>query len=127
MASRQDIPRIVSALLGRRPVRWAPMESCLADFDGWANTLEVFNADPGEQRRLLAGLRARREELDQLAGGRIVFVFHTCRESARLYGDFMTSFQLEPRLLEAPPNLVKLPCLDVPVQEGAVGSDRRAA
>jgi hypothetical protein len=81
---RNTIPARVSELLDRRPVRWGEMAG---DFDGREHTLEVFDADAGEQRGLLRRLRHVRAELDEAAGGRLVIVFHTRAESRRLYAD----------------------------------------
>jgi hypothetical protein len=70
-----------------RPFRWSSPQP--GDYDGRDRTLEVFNADAGEQRELLRRLRSARVELEQTASGPIVIVFHTRKESARLYADFV--------------------------------------
>jgi hypothetical protein len=77
----------VRALLDGRPVRWAPSRS--GDYDGRERTLEVFNADAHEHLELIRRLRPIRAELAATAGGPVVFVFHTRKESARLYADFV--------------------------------------
>lgn len=78
--------RQLGALLDGRPVRAVPQPG---DYDGRERTIEVFDADAKEQRRLLRRLRAVRAELDATTGGPVVFVFHTRKESARLYSGFI--------------------------------------
>lgn len=92
---REDVPYVVSSLMGYRPARWAPTERLVGDYDGRERTLEVFNAGPKEHLGLLAALRPMRARLKEAAGGSIVFIFHTPEESARLYADFIREF---PRL-----------------------------
>jgi hypothetical protein len=133
---REDIPKQVSALLGGRPVRWVPRDRLLVDFDGSMRTLEVFNADPGEQRELLRALRPHRPALEAAAGGPIVVIFHTVAESRRLYSGFLaeaTRSDIEPRIIdraELPSQRVRelsLPLLDRDVAEGDVAPLRRVA
>lgn len=78
----------VSESLDGRPVRWA--RNVVGDYDGRDRTLEVFNADPREQRELLRRLRPLRTELETAVGGPVIVIFHTREESARLYSDFVT-------------------------------------
>lgn len=82
----------VSALLDGRPVRWAVTQ--FGDYDGRERTLEVFNADAKEQLDLLRRLRPWRVELEATAGGPVVLVFHTRKESARLYSDFVENWEV---------------------------------
>jgi hypothetical protein len=63
----------------------------MGDYDGRDRTLEVFNADSGEQRDLLRRLRPIRSELEPIVGGSVIVIFHTRSESARLYGEFIAS------------------------------------
>ncbi|HEY0478297.1 MAG TPA: hypothetical protein VGD37_12320 [Kofleriaceae bacterium] len=77
----------VRAIIDGRPVRWSSPQP--GDYDGRDRTLEVFNADAGEQRDLIRRLRAVRTELENAAGGPVVIVFHTRKESARLYADYI--------------------------------------
>ena len=98
---REDVPYLVSRLMGGRPARWAPVERTLGDYDGRERTLEVFNAAPKDQLGLLAALRSERANLKGAAGGAIVFIFHTEEESARLYAEFVGGFPLPPN----PPSL----------------------
>lgn len=87
---RADVPRIVSELLGNRPTRWSAPG--IADYDGRERTLEVFEAEPAEQRELLRALRPRRADLAAAAGGPLVFVFHTSAESRRLHAAHLESW-----------------------------------
>lgn len=87
---REDIPRFISRLLDNRPVRWMPPECAIGDFDGRARALEVFNADPGEQRALLRRLRHDRPAIEHAAGGPVLVIFHTSSETRRLYPDVLT-------------------------------------
>ena len=78
--------RLVAAFDGR-PVRWAAAQ--LGDYDGRDRTLEVFNADPSEQRDLVRRLRPLRAALERDAGGPVVLVFHTRAQSAGHYAAFV--------------------------------------
>ena len=114
MKAREDfVPRLV-LLFDGRPVRWAGPPQTLGDYDGNDRTLEVFNADASEQLELLRKLRPMRAELESVAGGSVIVIFHTRKESARLYsevlqahvasrhlGDEAVHPPLEERLLEA--------------------------
>jgi len=88
--ARDEFMRRISDLLDGRPVRWAG--DVVGDYDGRDRTLEVFNADPAEQGELFRRLRPVREEMEALAGGPVIVIFHTRTESARLYSDFVEQF-----------------------------------
>ena len=77
-----------SETLDGRPVRWA--KNVIGDYDGRDRTLEVFNADPREQRELLRRFRPLRKEMETALGGAVIVILHTREESARLYSDFVT-------------------------------------
>ena len=85
--ARDALARRISDLLRGRPVRWA--RNAVGDYDGRDRTLEVFNADAGEQRELFRALRPIRQEMEAVAGGPVIVIFHTRAESARLYSDFV--------------------------------------
>lgn len=65
--------------------------------------LDIFNTDAEEQLAALQTLRPHQERLTTLAGGHIVYIFHTKTESARLYADYINKH---------------LPMVDVDVQIG---------
>lgn len=90
MKARDQILQRVAALLGERPVRWAEPRQFIGDYDGRERTLEIFNADALEQRELLRRMRPIRDELEAVAGGPVVVVFHTRAESARLHASFVS-------------------------------------
>lgn len=71
-----DIPETVSGILGR-PARWLSPDSYAAGFDGSERALEVFDVEADEQLGLLQLLRPHRKELEAIAGGPLVFIFHT--------------------------------------------------
>ena len=134
--NRDDIAKQVSILLGDRPVRWLPRERVLVDFDGSSRALEVFNADPSEQRALLRALRPHRPALETAAGGPIVVIFHTTSESRRLYGEFLAQSahsNIEPRIIdwvEVPSQRARVlspPLRDRNVAEGEVAPQRWVA
>lgn len=87
MQTRDEIARRISDLLQGRPVRWA--QDVVGDYDGRDRTLEVFNADAAEQRALFRSLRPIRKEMEAVAGGPVIVIFHTRAESARLHSDFV--------------------------------------
>jgi hypothetical protein len=84
---REELLRRISDLLGGRPVCWA--RNVIGDYDGRQRTLEVFNADPVEQRDLFRQLRAVRKDMEAQADGPVIVIFHTRVESNRLYADFV--------------------------------------
>lgn len=83
-----DIPGRVSELLGGRVARWTPLSRQTGDYDGRERTIEVFDAQASEQRALLRQLRPARPEIECLLGGPLIVVFHTPRETERLYPEF---------------------------------------
>jgi hypothetical protein len=128
MLRRQDIPQLVSRLLDDRPVRWMPPERAIGDFDGRTRALEVFNADPGEQRALLRRLRHDRPAIEQAAGGPVLVIFHTSSETHRLYSDVMAASdpaRVEPRFLQLDATYTRW--LDNDMHEGQIGPQRRTA
>ena len=111
--TRDEVPGRVSRLLDGRPVRWAPSSSLFGDYDGRERTLDVFDAEPRDQRRLRGDIdRALREELQTAAGGPVIVIFHSIKQSAARYGEFVRSF---PRAL--PDSAPILPLSDNVVDE----------
>ncbi|MCB9587927.1 MAG: hypothetical protein H6718_21155 [Polyangiaceae bacterium] len=88
MTTREEWAERIQAFTGR-PVRWAPADQLWGDYDGRNNTIEIFNVDGPEQRELYHRLRSLREDLESKLGALIV-IFHTRKESQRLYSDFIT-------------------------------------
>lgn len=74
-------------VFGGRPVRWA--ENPIGDYDGRERTLEVFNADASDQLQLLHQFRALRSDVEAAAGGPVIVLFHTTKETVRLYADVL--------------------------------------
>jgi hypothetical protein len=85
MLTRDEIPDRISELLDGRPTRWTPAERLLGDYDGRERTLDVFDAHAVEQRSLLRQLRPLRGAIEQVIGGPLIVLFHTPRETRRLY------------------------------------------
>jgi hypothetical protein len=71
----------VSELVEGRPVRWLPEDRRVGDYDGCDRTLQVFCADPKDQRRLLDKIDEHRDVLEKAAGGPMVLVFHSVEQS----------------------------------------------
>jgi len=132
----------ISDALSGRPVRWA--QNVVGDYDGRDRTLEVFNADPHEQRELLRRLRPIRKEIADAAGGPVIVIFHTPHESARLYSDFVARALAERVIPDvdaanlavraAAMELARVPWIDVPLRTrdhvqgtGSTELPRRAA
>jgi len=82
----EDVPIVVAQLLGR-PARWAPEQTLLGDFDGKERTLQVFNAELVDQLRLLEQLEHYRDWLERIAGGPIVVMFLSTRQSLRRWSE----------------------------------------
>ncbi len=97
--TRTEVPYVVSKLMGDRPARWAPAALRLGDYEGRERTLEVFNAEPKDHLALRKALRPVRSAIQEAAGGPVVFIFHTERESAKRYGQFVQEF---PRMIAGP-------------------------
>lgn len=93
----EDVPQAVSKRMGGRPVRWAPAEQLIGDYDGRERTLEVFLADAKEQLGLRAAIEDIWTDLRQAAGGPIVLIFHTTKESQRLHAAFLREFASLPK------------------------------
>jgi hypothetical protein len=92
LLSRDDLLLRVRALLDGRPVRWVAPLTVVGnpDIREREPTLEIFNADPSEQRALYHRLRRIRSEIEAEVGGSFVVVFHTRAESARSDGAMPT-------------------------------------
>jgi hypothetical protein len=103
MMKREHVPVVVSGLIGGRPARWAPAERMVGDFDGRDRTLEVFNANVADQRASLEAIDRDRARLEEAAGGPLVIIFHSVRQSEARYGEFLAAFERSfPRVIEAP-------------------------
>jgi hypothetical protein len=83
--TRETIPSLVSEVFGGRPTRWTSRDRLVGDFDGRERTLDIFDASAGEQLALLRRLRPLRQEIEELIGGPLLVIFHTPKETARLY------------------------------------------
>jgi hypothetical protein len=114
---RERVPYVISRLIDGRPVRWAPANRSVGDYDGRERTLQVFNADPKDQRRLLDVIDSNRAPLEEAVGGPLIVIFHSVRQSAERYADFVKSF---PRpistLTRRPPAPEK--CVDMANENG---------
>lgn len=89
--TQDEVVRRIAALVGGRAVRWLPRDRAVGDYDGRERTVEVFDADAREQRALLRRLGDARAEIERSVGGPLIVIFHTPRETARLYPEM--SFQ----------------------------------
>lgn len=118
------VPLIVAQLL-RRPVRWAPEQALLGEFDGKERTLQVFNTELNEQLRLLEQLEPHRDWLERLAGGPIVVIFFSARQSLR-HADFVSSFEFEPPIHRVHKHIV-VPAANCVDTDSDSGPHRRVA
>lgn len=123
--SSEDIPAIF-AQLWRRPARWALDESLLGGFEGSARTLQVFNVELDEQFQLLEQLERYRPWLERVAGGPILVMFFTTKQSLR-HAKFVSSFKLELPIRRAQER-VSVPVAGDCIDTGAgAGPHRRVA
>jgi hypothetical protein len=99
--NRKHVPLVVSRIVGMRPVRWAPSRRLVGDYDGRERTLEVFNADPKDQAHLFDEIDRQRAPLEEAAGGPLVIIFHSVKQSKERYADFVDSFGF-PKVVAAP-------------------------
>ena len=89
MDNRQAVLALLSEILFGRPVRWGKaVEDC-------EHVIEIFNAEASEQRDLIRAMRPIRKEIESLAGGPVVTIFHTRAETIRLYADMLHGRALE--------------------------------
>jgi hypothetical protein len=84
---RADLPAFVSTLVGGRFVRWLPTHRHLGDYPGRLNTLQIFHADPSDQARLIEAVDAERARLEVAAGGPLVLLFHSVKQTRERYPD----------------------------------------
>lgn len=84
MTRAEWLPRLRD-IFGGRPTRWT--ENPVGDYNGRERTLEVFNAEASDQLKLLRQFRAVRSDVETTTGGPVIVLFHTTKETARLYAD----------------------------------------
>ncbi|HET7501119.1 MAG TPA: hypothetical protein VFK02_08955 [Kofleriaceae bacterium] len=92
----QWLPRLRRAFDGR-PVAWAGGR-VIGDYDGRERTLDVFDADARDQLDLLTRFRALRSEIEAALGGPIIVLFHTTKETTRLFPNVGGLHHLEERV-----------------------------
>jgi hypothetical protein len=73
-------------------------------FDGHERTLQVFYAEVEDRPRLQRALRPLREELDQDAGGPIVFMFFTKFQTERWHMDEVRAWFHRPLPADSAPS-----------------------
>lgn len=115
----EDVPVVVAQLL-RRPARWAPEQALLGDFDGRERTLQIFNTELLEQLPILEQLEQHRSWLERMAGGPIVVMFFSIRQSLR-HEDFVNSFTRHPpiyRVREGVMAPAAADCVDIDSDSG---------
>jgi hypothetical protein len=86
---KRRVPYLISKMIEWRPVRWATTSG---DYDGRDRTIEVFNADAPDQRRLLAQIRKGSRHLEEAFGGPLVVIFHSGKQTAERYSNFAKAF-----------------------------------
>jgi hypothetical protein len=102
MTARDEwLPRLREVFEGR-PVAWAGSRA-VGDYDGRERTLDVFNADARDQLDLLTRFRDLRPEIEAALGGPIIVLFHTTRETTRLYPERQMEALVDRPLRVAPP------------------------
>lgn len=84
--TREEIPLAVSRLVGGRPVLWAHP---IFKYDGCDRTLRVLNADAKDQLDLLSAIERDRSRLEPVVGGPLVVIFHSVKQSAERYAEFV--------------------------------------
>ena len=90
---REDLLPVIIAAFEGRPAGWAEAQA-LGDYDGRERTLEVFNADARDQLDLLTHFRSLRPEVERVAGGPVIVIFHTTKETIRLYANVTSTVPL---------------------------------
>lgn len=89
--TRDEVPARVAAIVSR-PVRWAPVTF---SYDGCERTLQVFNAEVPDQMSMLRQIEPHRAELEAAAGGPIVVMFLSRKQSIR-HSAFIAEWQSRP-------------------------------
>lgn len=87
---KSAIPFFISSNIEGRPVRWA---TTIGDYSGHDRTLEVFNANAKDQRRLLDQILKITQQFEKEIGGTLIVIFHSIKQTTKMYNDFATSFQ----------------------------------
>ena len=85
MTRDEWLPRLRD-VFGGRTVCWA---TPVFRYDGRERTLSVFNADASDHRELLRQFRDVRSEVEAAVGGPVIVLFHTTKETVRLYSDIV--------------------------------------
>lgn len=88
--TRAEVPLAVSRLIGGRPVRWFEP---VFKYDGCDRTLQVFNADAKDQLGLLRVIEGARARLEPAAGGLIIVIFHSVKQSAERHAEFVNQWR----------------------------------
>lgn len=83
-----ELAERVRVLVDNRPVRWR-----LGRIEEFVATLDIFNADVDDQMVFMRRLRDVRPELDAAVGGAVIVMFHTRKESRRLYADVLAAHE----------------------------------
>ena len=118
--NREVVPFFVSRLIGGRPVRWVPEERSVGDYEGRGRTLEIFNADAKEQRRLLGEIDKHKSEIETASGGPLVVIFHSVRQSEERHAAFLNAFPRPVPSARIPGDAVPPPekCVDEASENG---------
>ncbi|OGA00978.1 MAG: hypothetical protein A3I00_08050 [Betaproteobacteria bacterium RIFCSPLOWO2_02_FULL_64_12] len=87
-AERERLRVLVLALVRSAagyPGRWTDELTCHGDFEGRAQSIELFSVPVSEQRGLRCRLRDVRKLAEALLGGPLVLIFHTPEATAKHY------------------------------------------
>ena len=96
--TRDEVPAFVSKIVDGRPVRWIPTVRCIpalglvGSVGSGERTLQVFNANAKDQRRLRETIAAHRGWLEKAAGGPLVIIFYSEKQSQERYSYFVDKF-----------------------------------
>lgn len=114
---RDNVPALVSSIL-ERPVRWASQDYYAGPYDGRENTLEVFNVNAADQLSMMRKIRPERAALDAVAGGPLVFVFHTEERTLRFYPHVLPLTVLSGVFFDGEPSRAAIVVDKVPFSDG---------
>lgn len=89
MTRDEWLPRLRD-IFGGRVVRWSKP---VLGYEGCERTIDVFNADAHDQRGLLQRFREVRSEVEADVGDPVIVLFHTTKETIRLYADVLRELE----------------------------------
>ena len=97
--TRDDVPRAISALIQDRPVRWehgGAARQSTGPTDGAWTALSIFLVEDDQRIAVMRAVQPLRTDIENAAGGPVVFLLHDVDASWRTDGDFLRGWPTLP-------------------------------